>query len=121
MKNFAEFQITGRVERIELFDSAMRVSVTANYHRQDDTWTLGDEVYWNEVLIFRQATRNYITDYVQQGDIVYVRGRLRPESFTDRNGEQRYTTNLIATDFGLVAKKQLKNGDNLHFDRSRIA
>ena len=36
MKNFAEFQVTGRVGKIKPFESAIRVTVAANYRRQDD-------------------------------------------------------------------------------------
>lgn len=112
MKNFAEFQITGRVGKIKPFENAMRVSVAANYRRQDDQGNWSDDPHWNEVVIFRKNTRNYVDEHVQSGDLVFVRGRLRQESFTDSNGEQRYTTNLIANDFGLLAKKQPADGED---------
>jgi len=111
MKNFAEFQITGRVGKIKPFDNATRVTVASNYRRQDDEGNWGDDPHWNEVVIFRNRTRKYIAEHVQQGDLVLVRGRLRQDSFTDTGGEERYTTNLIVSDFGLLTKKQAADGD----------
>nr|WP_313015846.1 single-stranded DNA-binding protein [Brucella intermedia] len=112
MKNFAEFQITGRVGKIKPFDNATRISIASNYRRQDDQGNWADDPHWNEVVIFRKSTRKYVEDHVQPGDLVMARGRLRQESFTDGNGEQRYTTNLIVNDFGLLAKKQPTDGDD---------
>ena len=112
MKNFAEFQITGRVGKIKPFENATRVTVAANYRRQDEQGNWSDDTHWNEVVMFRKSMRNYAAEHVQQGDLVFVRGRLRQDSFTDVGGEERYTTNLIVSDFGLLAKKQPANGEN---------
>ncbi|PSH70057.1 single-stranded DNA-binding protein [Phyllobacterium brassicacearum] len=111
MKNFAEFQVTGRVGKIKPFEGAIRVTVAANYRRQDDQGNWADDPHWNEVVIFRKSTRNYVAEHVQVGDLVFVRGRLRQDSFTDSGGEQHYMTNLIVSDFGLLAKKQPAEGE----------
>src|SRR5262245_44223041 len=112
MKNFAEFQITGRIGNIKPFENATRVSVAANYRVRDDQGAWSDDPHWNEVVVFRKSTRNYISDNVEKGDLIMARGRLRQDSFTDANGEEKYTTNLIVTDFGLLAKKQPLDGDD---------
>jgi len=102
MKNFAEFQIVGRIGKIKVFDNATRVTIAANYRRQDEQENWGDDVHWNEVVVFSKKTRDYIAEYVKQGNLAFVRGRLRQDSFTDANDEQRFVTNLIATDFALL-------------------
>ncbi|WP_285295574.1 single-stranded DNA-binding protein [Aureimonas altamirensis] len=106
MKNLAEFQIIGRVGRVTPLDGAMRVSVCANYRRQDgDNWV--DDPHWNEVIIFNRKTREYVGNHVAKGDLVHARGRLRQNCFTDREtGEERYTVDMIALDFGCLAKTQ---------------
>jgi len=45
----------------------------------------------------------FIRDECGKGDLVLVEGRLRPNSY-ERNGERAYTVDLIALDFGLLAK-----------------
>jgi len=103
MKNFAEFQIVGRIGKIKAFDNATRVTIAANYRRQDEEGNWGDDPHWNEVVVFSKKTRDYISEHAKQGSLAFVRGRLRQDSFTDANGEQRFATNLIATDFALLA------------------
>jgi len=103
MKNFAEFQIVGRIGKIKAFDNAIRVTIAANYRRQDEQGSWLDDPHWNEVVIFSKKLRDYISERVKQGDLVFARGRLRQDSFTDTKGEQHFATNLIATDFALFA------------------
>jgi hypothetical protein len=45
----------------------------------------------------------FIRDECGKGDLVLAGGRLRPNS-CERNGERAYTVDLIALDFGLLAK-----------------
>jgi len=103
MKNFAEFQIVGRIGKIKIFDNIIRVTIAANYRRQDEQGNWSDDTHWNEVIVFNKKTRDYISEHAKQGSLAFVRGRLRQDSFTDASGEQRFATNLIAMDFALLA------------------
>ena len=92
MKNFAEFQILGRVGKIKQFDGKVNVTVCANYPTKKDSETR-ENPHWNEVSIFSEAVRDYATKYVKAGDLVLVRGRMKQNSF-ERNGEKVYTVDL---------------------------
>ncbi|NTA19883.1 single-stranded DNA-binding protein [Agrobacterium tumefaciens] len=108
MRNIAEFQIIGRVGRISPFDNATRVSICANYRRQEregGEWI--DEPHWNEVVVFSKRTRDFIANHVGPGDLVFARGKLRQSTFNDKQtGEERFSTDMIVLDFGQLAKKQ---------------
>ena len=67
MKNFAEFQILGRVGKIKEFDGKVNVTVCANYPTKKDGETR-DNPHWNEVSIFAEAVRGYATKYAKAGD-----------------------------------------------------
>ena len=73
MKNFAEFQILGRVGKIKEFDGKVNVTVCANYPTKKDGETR-DNPHWNEVSIFAEAVRNYTTKYAKAGDLVFRPG-----------------------------------------------
>ena len=106
MKNFAEFQILGRVGKIKEFDGKVNVTVCANYPTKKDGETR-DNPHWNEVSIFAEAVRNYATKYAKAGDLVFVRGRVKQNSF-ERNGEKVYTVDMVAEDFSILASKAEK-------------
>lgn len=113
MKNRAEFDIIGRIGKIKPFDNATRVSVCANYRRQDADGQWSDDPHWNEVVVFNKRSRDYIKNEIQTGDLIAVRGKMRQSSFTDREtGEDRYTVDLIALDFGRLSKKQAESADD---------
>ena len=65
MKNFAEFQILGRVGKIKQFDGKVNVTVCANYPTKKDSETR-ENPHWNEVSIFSEAVRDY-ADEIRQG------------------------------------------------------
>ena len=107
MKNIAEFQIIGRVGKIKSFGNTTRISICANYPKRDNQGQWEDDPHWNEVVVFADKTRNYIRQYIDNGDLVHVRGKIRQNSFSDKKtGEERYTVDLIVLDFGLLCKKK---------------
>lgn len=103
MKNLAEFEIIGRVGRIMTNDNSTRVSICANYRYQDDgVWK--DDPHWNEVVVFSRQLREYVSEKLSKGALVYVRGRIRQKRFNDTTtNETRYSNDLVAVDIGAFA------------------
>ena len=100
MQNIAEFRIIGRVGKITQHDKVTKVSVAANYNRQENGEWLTD-THWNEVTLFgkliERATKS------QKGDLVHITGRVRQNSYDVAEGK-RYTVELIADGFAVLAK-----------------
>ena len=117
MKNFAEFQILGRVGKIKEFDGKVNVTVCANYPTKKDGETR-DNPHWNEVSIFAEAVRGYATKYAKAGDLVYIRGRIKQNSF-ERNGEKVYTVDMVAEEFSILASKAEKADETFGTVRAR--
>lgn len=100
MQNIAEFRIIGRVGKITQHDKVTKVSVAANYNRQENgDWVT--DTHWNEVTLFgkliERATKS------QKGDLVHITGRVRQNSYDVAEGK-RYTVELIADGFAVLAK-----------------
>ena len=80
MKNFAEFQILGRVGKIKEFDGKVNVTVCANYPTKKDSETR-ENPHWNEVSIFSEAVRDYASKYACAPKArVTCGGRFHPDS-----------------------------------------
>jgi single-stranded DNA-binding protein len=110
MKNFAEFQILGRVGKIKEFDGKANVTICANYPSKDKDGEARDNPHWNEVSIFSEAVRGYATKYPKAGDLVHARGRVKQNKF-ERNGETVYTVDLGVDDFSILASKSEKKDE----------
>jgi single-stranded DNA-binding protein len=102
MRNIAEFQIIGRVGGIKTVGTTTRISLCANYAVRGDDGNRRDEPYWNEVTVFAEATRAWIVDHIETGDLVHARGRVRQRSY-ERGGERVFTVDLVCTEFSRLA------------------
>lgn len=68
-----------------------------------------DVTTWFDVTLFgRQA--EVAAEYLAKGKQVYVEGRFRAEEWTDREGKQRVTNKIKATDMQLIDRVQNGGG-----------
>ena len=51
-------------------------------------------------------TAEFVAAYFPKGEPMFVRGRLQVRSWTDAQGEKRYTTEVIADEVSFVRAKQ---------------
>ena len=109
MKNIAEFTLIGRIGKVEVLNTATRLSIASNYRRCSEDGNYADDTHWNTV-VFAGSTCRYIGEHVARGDLVMARGRLRQSSW-DKDGETRYGVDLICLDFARLAPRQPESGE----------
>jgi len=74
------------------------------------TWkdkTSGDrqeETEWHSVALFDRLAE-IAGEYLKKGRSVYIEGRLRTRKWTDKEGQERYTTEVVATDMVLLGSR----------------
>jgi single-strand DNA-binding protein len=77
-------------------------SMATNEKRKDRSGETTDVTTWFKVTLWgRQAET--ASQYLQKGRPVYIEGRLRVEEYTDREGKQRYTLEVNATDMQFIS------------------
>lgn len=85
------------------------ISLATNRSRQDANGNWTDETEWHRVIAWeRQA--EFIMNYVNKGRKLYVEGRLQTRKWTDKNGVERYTTEVVAREIIAVDRAQ-EDGD----------
>lgn len=76
-------------------------TVATNEKRKDRAGETQDQTTWFRVTLWgRQAET--ASQYLTKGRPIYVEGRLRLEEWTDRDGKQRYTLEVHATDMQFI-------------------
>lgn len=76
-------------------------TVATNEKRKDKAGEMQDMTTWFRVTLWgRQAET--ASQYLAKGRPIYVEGRLRVEEWTDRDGKQRYTLEVHATDMQFI-------------------
>ena len=98
------FELIGRVADVKKFGEVTKVRIAANLPSRDGNGERTRRAYFNNVTVFRPATHSYIDKYVAVGDLVGCAGHIQEGSY-EKDGEKHYTTDLVAGQFGIVAKK----------------
>ncbi|MGO9232953.1 MAG: single-stranded DNA-binding protein [Methylocella sp.] len=103
MTGIAEFKIIGRVGAIKDVGTTVRVSIAANYSYKDNRGEWIENVKWNEVTIFNEATQGFVKRNLTKGDLIYTDGILGQTSYK-RNGERVYGMTLACQRIERLAK-----------------
>lgn len=71
---------------------------------QDQQGNRQERTEWHRVVVFgRQAET--VTNYLAKGRMVYVEGRLQTRKWQDQQGQDRYTTEIVAQNVQFLDSK----------------
>lgn len=86
----------------------LALATTRRYRTPDGQTT--EETEWHRVVFFgRQA--EIARDYLRKGRQIYVEGRLRTRKWTDQQGQDRYTTEIVGDTLQLLGGRNQSYGD----------
>lgn len=63
-----------------------------------------EQTEWHRVVFYRRLAE-IVGQYLKKGSQVYVEGRLRTRKWQDRDGQERYTTEIEATEMQMLGPK----------------
>ena len=72
-----------------------------------DSWTdkqtgqKQDRTEWHRVVFFNRMAE-IVEQYLSKGSQVYIEGRLQTRKWQDQNGQDRYTTEIVANDMQML-------------------
>ncbi|STX27775.1 Single-strand binding protein (SSB) (Helix-destabilizing protein) [Legionella beliardensis] len=72
---------------------------------------------WHRVVCFNRLGE-IAGEYVRKGSKLYIEGSLRTRKWQDQQGQDRYTTEIIATDVQML---DTKGGSSVNYDDSQLA
>src|ERR1700741_1845377 len=58
-----------------------------------------EKTEWHRVVIFNDNLVKVAESYLRKASKVYVEGALQPRKWTDQNGQERYTTEIVISRF----------------------
>lgn len=56
---------------------------------------------WHRVVFYNRLAE-IVGQYLKKGSKIYVEGRLRTQKWQDKNGQDRYTTEIVANDMQML-------------------
>ena len=86
----------------------LRIATTRNWKNKDSGEKM-EETEWHSVVLYdRQA--EIAGEYLKKGRPVYVEGRLKTRKWTDKEGMERYTTEIVADSMQLLGGREGAGG-----------
>lgn len=85
-------------------DAVTNIALATTEVWKDKNGEKQQKTEWNRVTFYRKLAE-IAGQYLKKGSPVYVEGRLETRKWTDKNGIERYTTEIIATDMKMLGGK----------------
>ena len=63
-----------------------------------------DHTEWHTITLWR-GLADVVDRYVRKGSQIYIEGRLRTREWTDKDGQKRYTTEILADEMKLLGRR----------------
>ena len=72
-----------------------------------------EKTEWSQVVIFNEGLANIAEKYLKKGSKVYLEGSLETRKWTDNNGVEKYTTEIVLKNYsGVLTMLDSVNKDN---------
>ncbi|NNM65426.1 MAG: single-stranded DNA-binding protein [Burkholderiales bacterium] len=81
------------------------VSIATSRQWKDKAGEKKEETEWHRV-VFYDRMAEIAGEYLKKGRPVYVEGRLKYGKYTDKEGVERYTTDIVATEMQLLGGRE---------------
>ena len=76
-----------------------------------------EKTEWHRVVMFRRLAE-IAGEYLKKGSQVYIEGRLQTRKWQDQNGQDRYTTEIVANEMQMLGSKGGGAPDNSSYDQT---
>jgi single-strand DNA-binding protein len=96
--------------------SVSTVSIATSRNWKDkESGDKREETEWHRV-VFYDKLADIVDEYLVKGKLVYVEGRLRTRKWQDKDGVDRYTTEIIANQMTMLGKRSDDDDRGSHDD-----
>ena len=79
-------------------------SVATTEKRKDATGKYVDQTEWHNIVTFEKVAEN-CGKYLKKGSQVYVEGRIQTRKWQDKEGKDRYTTEILANSVQFIGTR----------------
>ena len=93
-------------------DAIANIAVATSYKSKDrNTGEQKELTEWHRISFFGRLAE-IVAQYLKKGSSVYVEGRLQTRKYTDKDGIERYATDIVAENMQMLGGRQGMGGDS---------
>jgi single-strand DNA-binding protein len=79
-------------------------SLATNESYKDQNGQLVERTEWHRLVVYRKLAE-LLAEHLKKGSKVYIEGKLQTRSWDDKDGNKRYTTEVVVDDFVFLDSK----------------
>src|SRR6185312_16505208 len=85
---------------------------TSESWKDKNTGERRERTEWHKVVVFNEGLVKVIKSYLAKGSKVYLEGQLQTRKWTDKDGVERYSTEIVLQNFNgtLVMLNKVERG-----------
>ncbi|MBL6875940.1 MAG: single-stranded DNA-binding protein [Chitinophagales bacterium] len=80
-----------------------------------------EQTEWHNLAIWRKGLVDVAEKYLKKGHLLYVEGKLRTRSWDDKDGNKKYTTEVVVDSFKMLEKRESSSnnpGEGQNFSKA---
>ena len=111
-----QVQIIGRVGKdpeVRYLPSGEAVAnfsvATTEKWKDKQSGELREETEWHRISTFGRLAE-IVGQYVKKGGLVYVSGKIKTRKYTDKDGSEKYATDIRANELKLLSSRENNQG-----------
>ena len=105
------------IKQMQNGKSVARLSVaTSESWKDKNTGEKKEKTEWHKVVIFNEGLVSVVQKYLKKGAQVYIEGQLNTNKYTDSNGLEKYSTQIVLQGYSssltMLDGKNSSSGDS---------
>lgn len=102
----------GKDPEIRTLESGVSVATiviaTSERYKDRTTGELKESTDWHNIVLWR-GLADIAQKYLRKGNQVYIEGKIKTRSYTDKEGNTRYITEIVADNLTMLGSRSSEN------------
>jgi single-strand DNA-binding protein len=113
------------IKQMQNGKSVARLSVaTSESWKDKNTGERKEKTEWHRIVIFNEGLVSVVQKYLKKGAQVYIEGQLNTNKYTDSNGQEKYSTQIVLQGYNssltMLDGKNSSSGDSKKLESSQL-
>ena len=94
---------------------------TSETWKDKNTGEKRDKTQWHRIVIFNDGLAGVVESYLKKGSKVYIEGQLQSRKYTDKDGAEKYTTEIVLANYNGTLTMLDSKGSSVDFSSDSMS
>lgn len=99
-------------------DAVTNISIATSEVWKDKNGEKQEKTEWSNVVFYRKLAE-IVGEYVKKGSQIFIEGKLETRKYTDKNGIERYATQIVADEMKMLGGGKSSSSNEEHSDQGK--